>query len=160
MRSPRIFGKSGSSSCKTTMPRITASLCSKPITSLRTVLRSSGRKSDGSFFTSDRIRRMTSPARASSSTMSWRMSRTSSRSGLGALRNRFAAWALLRIAASGWLISCASAAAISPIVAIRPAWASSSLICRASCSACLRSVTSTTRAKYPRTTPRSSWSGT
>src|SRR5689334_24414212 len=59
---------------------------------------------------------MTSPARLSSAAMSVRHSRTRVRSGDALLRNRLAAWALLRIAARGWLTWCTIEAVSSPMV--------------------------------------------
>ena len=72
---------------------------------------------------------MTSPARWSSLTMSARMSRASARSGGCCARRRCAAWALVRMMASGWFNSCASEPDNSLSVVTRERWASS-LRCR------------------------------
>ena len=66
-------------------------------------------------------------ARSPSLTISVNASRTSTRSGGCALRKRNAASALVMVAASGWLTSCAIEAASCPMVVTRLIWASSIL---------------------------------
>ncbi len=116
-------------------------------------VKSNRANSNASFFTSDRIWRITSPARLSSLTISARISLTSSRLAELVAMKRCAAWALLRIAVSGWFNSCAREAANSPIVDIRLTWASSCCSNSASYSARLRSVISMHEPMYPRKIP-------
>ena len=118
-RSPRLSGMSAprreanSTWCATSCPR------ASPSASPTRWLTSSGWKSALPFFNSSRRRPMTSPARLSSVTISLSISRISSRSISFRASNSSAACALLRIAVSGWLSSCASAPESSPRIATR-----------------------------------------
>ena len=107
-------------------------------------LMSSFARSGSDFLASARRPRITPPARAPSRTMLESEFRASSRSGLSRFSHRKAASPLVTMAASGWLISCASEAASSPIVVSRATRARSAWEFLSASSARLRSVMSMT----------------
>ncbi|MNY09254.1 hypothetical protein D3C86_1421620 [compost metagenome] len=86
---------------------------------------STGSLRGGDFLISWRMRPSTSPARLASLTMRVSASPTSLTLGGCAPSQRSPAWALVTVAAIGWLTSCAIDAASCPMVATRLACASS-----------------------------------
>ena len=141
-RSAKTFFNAGSSCRSSVTPRRTRSVRTNCRTACTISFSDSGCRCGAPRFSIPRRRRITCPARSSASTMSRRIARTSSRSGLGRSSISCAASALLMMIASGWFSSCARAPDSSLSVATRDR-CSSSTRCRAvSSSARLRSVMS------------------
>ena len=86
--------------------------------------------------------------------MSATVARSSSRSGDGAASRSEAVSALARLAASGWVSSCTSEAANTPIVPTRAAWAA------CACASCSRRSASWRASTLANTSPRSCTRGT
>src|SRR5262249_6267795 len=152
-RSPWMSGKPSTSSVCTETPSFAASPRVISITSRIASFISKRSFRGGAFLMRSRMLPMTSPARWPSLTMQVSASRTSPSSGGRQFRNRSADWALLTVAVIGCFTSWAIEAVSWPIVATRFAYARS--ICtsryrrslsRASASARLRSVKSSTKA--------------
>ncbi len=108
-----------------------------------TSLRFTGLRTSSPLRTMPRMPRMISPPRRPSDTTASKRLSSFGRSARPLAMKRRPALALFTMPVSGWFSSCASAPAISPMIATRLKCAISSRCCRVCASACLRAEMST-----------------